>query len=423
MNYKIYIILFITLCFQTAFSQKTIDKKYEKARELFTAENYLEADSLIKEVKRPYKTVPPKIAYLEILIKDKLIKSEVETAFTLLDETKKLVANYKSKFIKYQNDNYKEVVKIGDELNKYPKDLASFNTIKEQKQKELALEKEQLLKKALELKQKEEADRIKKIEEDRINRIVTDRKNKLRPYTNPAMFSEYELARLSENEFNEQLNKVIQESIKIQADEKKIKDIKEARLVKLDTYRTYVSYENLVNLGIYTDNEFEKIYQKAKADFKATEKRNKPQLGTFSSIGFQSGEIAKYGLMYESGGKKFIGFHIAARSSVTPEKDIESGMVVKNRNEIDLGPSFKIFKRIYLNIGAGYGYYNFMNVDFYANTAKLDRMEYFVATSGLMIRINRIINLNGGVSFMDIDKDIYKPDIIFGLTFNLKGKN
>ena len=55
MNYKIYIILLVTFCFQTTFSQKIIDKKYEKARELFTEENYLEADSLIKEVKNPTK--------------------------------------------------------------------------------------------------------------------------------------------------------------------------------------------------------------------------------------------------------------------------------------------------------------------------------------------------------------------------------
>jgi hypothetical protein len=40
-----------------------------------------------------------------------------------------------------------------------------------------------------------------------------------------------------------------------------------------------------------------------------------------------------------------------------------------------------------------------------------------------MIRISKVININGGVSFMDIDKEFYKPEITFGLSFNLKRKN
>jgi hypothetical protein len=423
MNNKIYSILFIVFCFQFTFSQKTIDKKYEKVKELFNEENYLEADSLIKEVKRPYKSVPPRVAHLEILIKDKLIKTVTEIDFSLIEETKKLVANYKSKFVKYQNDNYKEVVKIGNELNKYPKDLASFNAIKEAKQKEIALDKEIKEKQALEAKQKAEAERIKKLEEDKIKRIVSDRKDRLRPYVNPETFSEYELARLSEIEFNEQLDKAIRESIAKKEEEKKIKEIENHRLTKLQPYLSYVNSYDTYNLGTFSEKRFEEIFDKAKSDFKAAEKRNRPQLGSFSSIGFQSGEIAKYGFIYESGGIKTVGFRISARTSLTSEQDILNGTATKNKTEIEIGPNFRILNRLYLNIGFGYGYYErLLNNDF-AGDVFLEKTGYSVATTGLMFRISRTINLNVGAAFMDLDKDLYKPEFTFGVTYNLKNKN
>jgi hypothetical protein len=218
------------------------------------------------------------------------------------------------------------------------------------------------------------------------------------------------------------LNKVILESIKRQADEKIMSEIKEARLVKLDIYRTTVSYDNLVNIGTYSDNEFEQIYQKAKSDYKLAEKRNKPKLGSFSSIGIQSGEIAKYGFIYESGGTKTIGFRITGRTNLAAEEDILNGVIVQNKTEIELGPNFKIFTRLYFNIGGGYGFYDRLMNNDYAGENYIEKTGYTVATTGLMFRLSRVISINGGASFMDIDKELYKPEIIFGLSFNLKGK-
>jgi len=172
---------------------------------------------------------------------------------------------------------------------------------------------------------------------------------------------------------------------------------------------------------IKAENKEVKVYinQAGTKEVSKEEKYKRP-LTSFSSIGFQSGEIAKYGLIYEKGGEKFIGFHISIRSSLIPEEDIESGLIRENKTELDLGPSFKIFSRLYLNIGVGYGYFDYMNIDYYANTQKLEKMGYLVASSGLMFRISRLININGGVSFMDIAKDIYTPEITAGITFNLK---
>lgn len=422
MKFKIYFIILFSFLIQQSFSQKSNESKYELAKEAFYLENYDDAYLLIKEAKKSYKSIPPKVAYLEILINDKLIENKPYNDFIILDESRKLVKIYKNKYVKFQNDNYQKVLQIGENLNQYPKDLDSFNIIKEQKEKEISLEKERLEKQALVAKQKAEEDRIKKIEEDKLNKIITDRKNRLRPYINPEMFSAYELSELSEIEFNEQLDKVIRESTEKNAEEKRIKEIENQRLTKLQPYLSFVNSYDTYNLGTYTQKRFEEIYDKAKSDFKTAEKRNRPQLGSFSSIGFQSGEIAKYGLLFESGGRKFIGFHMSIRSSLTPEEDIESGLVRENKTEIDLGPNFKIAKRLFVNLGVGYGYYNYMKIDYYADTQKLEKMGYLVASSGLMFRISRLININGGVSFMDIDKDIYTPEITAGITFNLKKK-
>jgi hypothetical protein len=436
MNKKLLITILLLSLLQISFAQKKdIKIIIKEAKEAFNTNDYETALQKIHEIKIEFKnnTPPPFILSMEIISKSDKIKNNPLGSYELIEETRNLMNNYLKNPNSKKDTNYNSVIVENRIFTAYPKDLATFNLLKEekqkqealeneQKQKQIAIEKQRLEQQVLEAKQIAEADSIKKIEEVKINRIVTDRKNRLRPYTNPEMFSAYQLSKLSEIEFNEQLDKVIQESIERQAYEKKISDIKEGRLVKLEDYRAYVSYENLNNLGIYTEREFEQIYQKAKADFKSAKKRNKPQLGAFSSLGFQSGEIAKYGFIYEHGGRKTVGFRFSARTSLTPEEDILTGKVIENKTEIELGPNFKLLKRFYFNIGVGYGYYDSIINNDYAGEFSLEKTGYSVATTGLMIRLSRVININGGASFMDIDKDIYKPEITFGISFNLKGK-
>ncbi len=178
---------------------------------------------------------------------------------------------------------------------------------------------------------------------------------------------------------------------------------------------------------ITAGNKEVKVYvnQEASVTNSYTESVKTPRkkLGSFSSIGFQSGEIAKYGFIYERGGIKTVGFRISARTSLTSEQDIFNGAATKNKTEIELGPNFRILNRLYLNIGFGYGYYErLLNNDF-AGDVFLEKTGYSVATTGLMFRISRTININGGASFMDIEKDFYKPEFTFGVTYNLKNKN
>ena len=150
------------------------------------------------------------------------------------------------------------------------------------------------------------------------------------------------------------------------------------------------------------------------------EEKGKEKLNSFASIGFHSGEIAKYGLVFETGGKKAIGFRLAARSSMIPDQDILNGMATPNKTEVELGPNIKISKRIYLNLAAGYGFFSANNSNDYAGTKTVEKIGYLATSAGLMIRLSRVININAGASFMDIDKDFYKPEIVFGISFNLK---
>lgn len=182
-----------------------------------------------------------------------------------------------------------------------------------------------------------------------------------------------------------------------------------------------------INEMYFTNNEIKESTSNQTTPYSpeptsARTRKIKQKLYSFSSIGIQSGEIAKYGLLYERGGKSTLGFRIAARTSLTAEEDILKGSGVANKTEIELGPNFMLSNRFYFNIGVGYGYYDKPLRNDYARSLTVEKTGYIVATSGLMLRISRVININGGVSFIDIDKAFYKPEITFGISFNLKKK-
>jgi hypothetical protein len=418
---------------QNSFCQIAEDLNYEKAKQAYLEKNYTAANSHIKQSKIAYKSVPPKVSYLEIMIKDELIKTNPYEDYFLLDETRNLVNVYLKKYQNLNSRNYKDVEQVANRLISLPKDLTTFNYYKEKKIKEEELEKERLKIEAAERKEKLEREvkaklerervlRAEALEREKLNNLVNDRRIKLAPYAKAIRINDYELSQLSELEFINRLNKAKEDLVKIEKEEAKIEEIRIQRSIKLEPYKSQVSYNVLISLGTYSNFEYDEIYTKAKKDFKATKKRNKPNLRSFSSLGFQSGEIANYGLLYESGGKSTIGFRLSARTSLTPEEDILNGTIIKNKTEIELGPNIKIFKRLYLNLGAGYGYYDRIINNDYSNEINLEKTGYSVATTGVMIRLSGVININGGVSFMDIDKDFYKPEITFGISFNLKGK-
>ncbi|WP_333696709.1 BACON domain-containing protein [Flavobacterium sp.] len=203
----------------------------------------------------------------------------------------------------------------------------------------------------------------------------------------------------------------------------------------INKYKEYITVSCLPNNSEYIRSDWFKITagdkevkiyvtQEGKG-FKSSEKKvkSKPsRLGSFSNFGVVTGEIARYGILYETGGRRAVGFHMSARSSLTNEEDILNEIVIKNRNEVVLGPNFKIFPRLYLNLGVGYGYYNYLERNDFGGTPSVEMQGYTLSSAGMTFRISRVVSINGGASFMDIEKDIYRPEIFGGITFNLKKK-
>lgn len=380
MKKTIVISLFFLLLHQISFAQKKdVKTLIENAKNAYNNNDYETTIQKIDEIKIAFKKNPPPpyILSMEIVSKCKIIESNPYADYYAIDTTRKLITKFLSNpNSKKNNDYYNEVLQVKNVLDNYPKDKVSFDLQLEEIQKEKELK--------IALKEKEVA-----IEKARIEAA------KEREKIEAARQDSLKLVKLQEDRIRKQNDA-------IQAEKNRIAEAESQREVER-LAKEYAEKENI------------RIEKEAKAE--------RRKLKSFSSLGFQSGEIAKYGLLYESGGNSFIGFHISARTSLTPDSDILNGVVKANKTEIDLGPNFKIFKRIYLNLGAGYGFYNYVNRNDYAGIFSLDKMGYIEASAGLMIRINKVININGGASFMDIDKDIYKPEITFGISFNLKGRN
>ncbi|MDI1317427.1 cell envelope integrity protein TolA [Flavobacterium sp.] len=363
--------LLVLLLFQISLAQKKDVKIIIKeASEAFNVQDYETTIQKIEEIKIEFKknSPPPFVLSMEILAKSEIIKTNPLDNYALITSTRNLTNKYLKNPNSKKDLNYSAVVQENNILNTYPKDLATFNAQKEAKLREEALQKEREEKEAAEAKlrkEKEEVEAKARMEREAIQRQERLEQERVR---NEAAAKERELNRAAEEK----------------AEEKRAKE--------------------------------------AEAYSKKVDRENKSHLNSFSSLGIQSGEIAKYGFIYERGGRKTIGFRFSARTSLTSEEDILNGKATENKTEIELGPNFKIFKRIYLNIGVGYGYYNrIMNND-YSGEVNLEKTGYSVATAGLMIRVSRVININGGAALMDIDKDLYKPEITFGISFNLKGK-
>jgi hypothetical protein len=166
------------------------------------------------------------------------------------------------------------------------------------------------------------------------------------------------------------------------------------------------------------------VNQSAGTKFKLFNTNNGPtNFDSFSSIGIQSGEIARYGFIYERGGRKTVGFRVSGRTSLTPEQDIINGTIKKNKTEIELGPNFRLTNRLYFNLGLGYGFYNKIINNDYSGSVFVEKKGYSVASTGVMFRVSKKININIGLSFMDIEKEIYTPEITFGASYNLNKNN
>lgn len=371
MKKSLFIIFLFLLLFQNSIAQKKDVKiLIKESKEAYEQKDFETSKNKILEAKYLFKSNPPPIVLsLEILSKSQMIKIDPLNDYSQIADTRNLANKYLKNSNSKNDKNFSSVVREYNILKTYPKDLVTFNAQKEAKIREVALQKEREEQEAAEVKVREE------------------------------------------KEAAEAKTRQEREAIIRQEQIEKDRIINEAAAIDRQKNRLIAAKADEI---IAKDSEKQR---------KQMEREYSRRLHSFSSLGFQSGEIAKYGLLFESGGSKTIGFRMSARTSLTSEEDILNGSVIENKTEIELGPNFKLFNRLYLNIGAGYGYYDKVIRNDYAGTLTLEKTGYLVATSGVMVRISKVININGGVSFMDIDKAFYKPEITAGISFNFKRKN
>lgn len=369
MKRKLLVFTLLFFSIQLSFAQKkSVAILKQEAAQAYENENYELTVSKVNQLSSVFKEVPPQYLAFRIKALNTIVAQNPYKDYSAIETTRNFISSYLAKFAKKRDSYYNSILEIRDVFETYPKSESVF--IAKKKANELE-EIERKRKAALEAELQR-----KKILRDNIIRDSLALVNAAR-------------AKL----------KFTQDSLQAirQADIDRVNNQKAAeQLAKQQKAQAIIDKRNL----------------------KAYNFRN----NTFSNLGVISGEVAKYGLLFEhGGGRNFLGYHIAARTSLIPKNDIVSGKVVENRTEVDLGPNLKLSNYVYLNLGAGYGFYNYANRNDYASqTPGLEMETYLVTSGGIMIRLGRLINISGGVSFMDIDKGFYKPEITAGLTFNLK---
>lgn len=172
----------------------------------------------------------------------------------------------------------------------------------------------------------------------------------------------------------------------------------------------------------HNDFDFNKLKNRVLNDRDKAYKRASRKM--FVSVGYEYGEVAPYGIRFEVGGRA-IGFFTTIRSSmIKDEKILNSYDGVPNKNEIIMGPNVKIANWLFWNVGLGYGYFSHLYRDDYKREQGIRKSNYLAGYTGGTLRLGSVVNLLGGVSFIDLSKkytqQIGKPEYTFGITFNFK---
>ncbi len=393
------ILLLIIISFQYTFAQNDAVQLKSKTLNAYEIGDYETVILKVNEMEKIYKQMPLSFLSLRIKAYNKLIlKKPKELGFQKIQIARNLILNYLNNPLanKMDLDSYNQIENIKTTFDLFPIDETDFINYVDKLEKET-------------------------LEKEKRDAIVYLRTQKLKPFMNQDNIINLRLGYITDEEFE----KIMKEAKNNKEIEEKNKQ-KKSELIKVRTdllkpYSVYVSYYDYNKLGEINNEEFDKILKAAKDKTKNSNPKPIKYLSSyFSNFGVQIGQIAKYGLKYESHSYRTFGFHIAFRTSLTSEDEILSGKVKENKTEIDLGPNFKISDRIYMNIGVGYGYFFYANRNDYAGILSVVKTGYFASSLGATIRINNFININGGASFMDLDKDIYKPEPTFGITFNFK---
>jgi hypothetical protein len=332
--------LLIIASFQLSFAQNTIAKlKYEEAEEAYANNNFELALSKLKDVELLLKSTSPKILYLKINSESKIIEQNPFNDFSIIEDARTQSAKYLNEYeqIPDNEDKYREIYKISEKLNSYPKN-----------EKEFTMQKE----------------------------ILAEKKRS-------------ETARLQ-----------AQEELRRAEAKKQVEEEERRKKEQLENYKKI------------SDN-------------------------SFANLGIQTGGISKYGIVMEFGSEKRVGFRMSVRGSFifgesvaeynktyVPQPDTKQG-----RFAIDIGPTIRLSKSFYLYAGGGLGAYSDWTLNkVYSKTGYYEGEEYFAfensgepyfeSSIGAMVRVGRVMCMNGGFSFLNLSS----PEFNFGISFNLLPK-
>ncbi len=386
MNFSKFVInFFVIFLFVSQFSwaqTKTNDDLYIEAVDDFKYGNFSNAKASIYKIRKNSKTLPLKVKILELRINYEILKLDPLSDFDIIIESKKTAKELINKPSKNKDTN-EEVKEINNFLNTLPKTKTEFDfeikTLKEREERARI-----------------EAEKQKKIQEEK--RIQEEIDRKAKKEEDARKYEEWRIKEIENSKIREE------QRIKDLAYQKKIDEQNQQRIKEQQTVDEKRQNEYASN----SSKEYKKQLLKTQS---------------FSSLVLEGGEIAHYGLAYETGGgKNFIGLKIGIRSTIANTADIMSGKIIKNKNEIEIGPNFKIFRRFIINTCVGYGYFDYLNRNDFGGTPTVEKQTYISGSTGFTFRLSRVIGLTGGLSFIDVDKDFYKPEYKIGIAFNLKGK-
>ncbi|RZL45158.1 MAG: hypothetical protein EOO93_27140 [Pedobacter sp.] len=367
-NLLFFALLFFSL--QFSFAQKSASTIKQEASEAFENGEYELTVTRVNQLSSVFKQVLPQYLAYRIKALGAIVSGNPYDSYQRLETTRSFISSFLKKFAGKDDPNYNSILEIRDVFDTYPKTETSFIATKKAKEQE-AINKKNLELKAAEIKRKKE---------------------------------------LRDLVIRDSMAVIYAANARIKYSSDSIQAVKQAEIDRVKRQNSAIQAEKGRKAQEIVDKKNARIH-----NFR---------YNTFSNLGVIIGDVAKYGILFEhGGGNNFLGYHIALRTSAVAKQDILSGKVVKHRTEFDVGPNIKLSNYLYLNLGAGYGYYNYPNRnDYSSQPPSMEMQTYLVTSGGLMIRLGRLINLSSGVSFMDIDKGFYKPEIVAGLTFNLKSK-
>jgi hypothetical protein len=123
------ILCFLAIGF-TVRSQSLIAKlKYEDAEAAYQKKDYPLAITKLNETEAILKATNPRTLYLRVMTQFKMIESGLAKDFAIIESARKLSSDYLAKYETVPNneDKFRDIYKVSEALNSYPKTAADFN--------------------------------------------------------------------------------------------------------------------------------------------------------------------------------------------------------------------------------------------------------------------------------------------------------